>query len=1709
MSTMDNDLMAMTPIPQTADKQADLMMTSLPFADDEQKQTILPSQNKEEQSQYAQNMTPIQTSSEDEFISSRDETEAEPKGTLGNETDSEIRAEDLQLDFGDDDDHNLPFSYLENEHNLQFPVLSADTIDEMKPHSSFQAVGDWLKQATDIQTYWNALESFGGDVAQYKWAYDEGDLGEFDAASFSKEALKATARGFSSDNLRMMGNVLSAFGTNIENKNLGIGIMTAGTTLHTPEVGAVFKNIGDKFQQYAKRIETSSVLAPVQAAYMSEPSWEKLANVLGQGSAQVLSMGAMAKYLGAAAAYALFAGGGAAQVFNESYDKEQNVDTANTLALLSGGTTFAIDKIFNPLPKQIENRAKMTSKMIAKEVLGAPLREAGTEVLQQLLAENLVRQVGIDDTQDLFEGLVESAIGAIAGTSALMAVDGSTYYAQKSYEDARRRMMLKGVSDEDIELFKKNALELLQSKPGAFTKVFSYSLEQNLKALELEASQAKPLERSARKADVDAFRKIYDEMYQRAFNATQDDTKAKITAGMIQANIMAFYNVDKSFSPQKILQDNLPKIKQMTYDKFKQQVSSEDKLLFQFGGVDAKYADIVKLKEALKLEDEEVNPRVIWSRTGWFHGQDGKWRFEISDADAKLKLNFDVNESELPKRYWQTYIQKLEKQEAQEIISLRALEKKVTDDAEVIEEIYNYLYGDFIDFLDKNYTGHFSFGIDKNGSFSFTDPEVDFEENIKKQQEKVNDNVVALVSSYDARNATNKLKQDSSMSSYIRDKTLKQLLIDKEKFNVLDDEDIAELTSANQNTATSYNIQKPNSGRLAVVVRSSDFKNNTTKAFNKDMSKLLNSYKGMKIYNPSLDSNIEIGKTSFKNLSDDAKLLIPYFPMLLEKAVFGARVEKAPQNTKSEIKASYYSYLPVEIDGNRGNVRIEVNENSNGDLLWNLQIKNMSAQEIEAHITHTTGEDVAFDDYLTEQERKTEELRNSSKAPWIKRKAANTNFQSPDKFYTDEQLKIIRAALEERSFFHFMEEIWPSPLDEDANLQRLDKFLEDNHAKTKGFKNLAQKLDDELVHELAKRRETMKNMGFRKNFDMYDDLTINKFYQLYLAGQGNYHKPYFNANYLSNLYRKAHIPMSMSEKFLALPRYRSWDNMYKSLMKDFLDRIYRIYRFHKEIDFAKQAELRDIQAANEFIKQRVDEGDESLRTYWMERQLLLDKKEMKLGDLLEHPELYKNYPDLKNVIVRFVELDSDDGYHFYRDKNFENDVLEIDPRQFDYTNLKDLLMRGTAFAIQMREHFDLALSPSQRRNFMDRHIYLAKKKAAKHLGTFVDEFVSTYLPEQDPDSFWIYRDVPLPLIDVYESQSKQNKTKKSENPDSVRHLKFRDVDFDLLFKKVDEKYASHILDPHERQLGDFVYASLRDLISKFNNFELVASRVSSGYFHTAPFPWAGGVSQGEIEVRNILQRQNYSDWQRSFAFWDDRVRKPSLDKKQLSFSALHKFMNAAEGDKEFIDFDPEKMNSLPDDDNKIRGPYDSLSLVIQRFARGAYEIADKTIYLFEKADEQTIMHETFHYLSQLLKTSIYNTDSKLRYAYNGMLDNLRKEVLYNYKIVKNKGKYSFVRYQKSHNFPDILGSFSTTSEALDYAVEELFVYQLRNSFSYKMYPQDEYFDLLNYFYCAWMINVSQAVALNEKKYSDTAKHLMEQVNYYLTKAWHRLADKLK
>lgn len=66
-----------------------------------------------------------------------------------------------------------------------------------------------------------------------------------------------------------------------------------------------------------------------------------------------------------------------------------------------------------------------------------------------------------------------------------------------------------------------------------------------------------------------------------------------------------------------------------------------------FAGVKAKTADLPKRAVAEKMLAAGEDPAKVWRETGWALGPDGKWRFEISDEGAGVRLSYGGRADEI------------------------------------------------------------------------------------------------------------------------------------------------------------------------------------------------------------------------------------------------------------------------------------------------------------------------------------------------------------------------------------------------------------------------------------------------------------------------------------------------------------------------------------------------------------------------------------------------------------------------------------------------------------------------------------------------------------------------------------------------------------------------------------------------------------------------------------------------------------------------------------------------------------------------------------------------------------------------------------------------------------------------------------------------------------------------------------------------------
>lgn len=596
------------------------------------------------------------------------------------------------LDFEEDLDidikrHNgINIRYLDDNTNLDLKKVNEAQIDNEEPFGGIKKFSESIKEKVDFGKFLNEIEKIGEDVARYKWAFDEGNLGSFDGKKFTKEVFKAGVRGIGANNLRMVGNMFKILGKNLDDKKFGGAVLSAGGSLFLPKVGELFNEVGDAVGLYADKVENLEILAPDDGVYEVNPNWMSLANVLGQSGGSVLAMGGASKIIGSRATYGLFAIGGSGDVFDESIKKDGNIDKANALVLAKAGSSYAIDRIFNPLPEVIEQGIKKTSSDILKEMFGAPLRELGSEMLQQVFSENLVRKIGIDDTQLLFEGMIESAIGAMAGNMVVAGVDGGVYFADKGLNEVEKRILLKGVSKEELQLYKTNILEFMKSKPEAFDKILGYNIKQNVK--ELMNSVEGRIERKELKKEVDRLPKIYDLMYQKLYDATNDEGKARSGARMFEANALFFKQLGLEPSYLELVEGYLPNVKKQKFSEFLKDGGGFDSR-FQFGGLRAKNIDYTKVGMFKQLEEAKVDPQIIWKKTGIARGSDGKLRFEISDEKARIKLWDDEEYNKRTAVYQNEVMHDLELLKMQLAYSLTM--KKGGSLNSVFSDFYNYL----------------------------------------------------------------------------------------------------------------------------------------------------------------------------------------------------------------------------------------------------------------------------------------------------------------------------------------------------------------------------------------------------------------------------------------------------------------------------------------------------------------------------------------------------------------------------------------------------------------------------------------------------------------------------------------------------------------------------------------------------------------------------------------------------------------------------------------------------------------------------------------------------------------------------------------------------------------------------------------------------------------------------------------------------------
>lgn len=1327
-------------------------------------------------------------------------------GGLANRLGDELKLTDADNTILSEQNTAAPVSYLQNEHDLTLMKPDAALIDESKPYSGLAMAGKWLREAFDVRNYFKAAERLGEDAAQIHWELSE-NQSPLDAGTFGKEVLKAGVRHIGSDSLNTAGNLLKMTGENLsyygQNENIGWSI----------DVGENLSHLGEVFKGYAQAVASADILAPTVNDELISPRFAELADTIGGGAAQVLSMGVMSRFMGATPTYAFFTAGGAGEMFDEAYENTGDIAAANELAAANAGVTFAIDKWFNPLPKTIAKGARVTAKEIAKEIIGAPMREAGSEVLQQMLAENLVRQVGFDDTQDLFEGLIESALGAMAGSSVLVGTQGGLYAAQQSYDLARQKILARGVKAAELEIAEDGMMTVLRNHPEAFQKVLDAHFKENVALFEKAVEQAKNADEKQQAAEVaEGFPKVYDTLFERAQEAFGDDEKAKLAAGVLSAGAISLYQRNHELKPQMMIDKLLPQFKQINYQDFLAATSPDAAISYMFAGQHAKGADLTLMSDAMNLIKHDTDARDVWQRTGWHLGDDGKMRFEISDREAKLKL-------------WEP--------------------DKISAEAE--------------------------------------------------------------------------------------------RLLSKE---------MADLEEIKAQVATT--LQKTANGLYA------------------DYYKQFWAYMN--------EQNLD--NSWYENIND------PLFN-----------------------KPDFYQVIDDADEVNR--------------VMQSIYLDNL------------------WQDYV---ERKRD--------------------------FTPEEYQLVRGIWENRRFQHFLKNYWDIRQGVNARFQDLVNQADSEMTNNPQFVKRMRNIMFEAIRKRNERQQAIKAYGLPNQPYFYADVQLDMMYQIYALYSGDMSGEFGDRNFRSAAYKNIFAPKTFGEKFLAAEKFAFLPEIEKSKLAHFLDREELLFRIDKHLQHIKSFEDKSLKSRYALNMEMQQDGryGEDMQKRLQQRVLLENGTKMQLGELLEHQELFMNYPELATVDVEFKKLKGDAPYHFYQDKE-KGYVLEVDAELLNYTNLKEILLKGAAFAVQDIEGFDYSLSDKDRRNFMDRQVFLAQQSLNEYIIERVNQFLETYPVGKSVDDFVHFKKMPTALAGLMESRAADAGNK------NAKAGYFAEADFDKLERAI-HHYFQNIENSSDTYLKNHAFWALQNMRSQYTGKVMARARVLGGY-RESWLPWGGLMAQGAIDDRALVRRINYSDAER-----------------------LHEPYWAADS----IPYVPETM--MTDEEFKAWSVEDARhqKQLIKKLAEGAYEYGTKTINLFETADAETIVHESFHYFWDMLQ-SLEMKNNIHAVEFRETMDDLRQEFIARYRIeLGDDGKYYAVERRTGNVAPEMPYGFRSAGEAADAGMQELFVGTFIAMMEHRIDPTAT-LDRSVDFYRTWLRELTGQLHIDEKKSSGAGKKVLQFLKKKMIKKW--------
>lgn len=295
-----------------------------------------------------------------------------------------------------------------------------------------------------------------------------------------------------------------------------------------------------------------------EGSFVENPSMTRALSLGASAAPSIGWLGGLAKLTGSTTlASVMLAGADADDIYFEA--REAGASQNKALSLFAAGTagTAAFDKYgFERMFSQ-----KVTAPL-AKRVVNSMLSEGVTEGTQTLW-QNMVKKYGYDDSQELWEAVIESVIGGALSGGAVSAANAGYIRLQ----DVRGRLKEKGMTDNGLDQVQETLVQEMGFHREGLEPLFQTRIEQSLNKLDDFVKQSEETADAKKTQQIKAdLYEVYNKVFDRI--KTSDTDKVAAAQAKVVQGVALWGSQELGISPLEYFEQRFPRIERVAYRDF-------------------------------------------------------------------------------------------------------------------------------------------------------------------------------------------------------------------------------------------------------------------------------------------------------------------------------------------------------------------------------------------------------------------------------------------------------------------------------------------------------------------------------------------------------------------------------------------------------------------------------------------------------------------------------------------------------------------------------------------------------------------------------------------------------------------------------------------------------------------------------------------------------------------------------------------------------------------------------------------------------------------------------------------------------------------------------------------------------------------------------------------------------------------------------------